>query len=247
MIDLLYPWCIPGIRRPRHRQAVTRPIAEALETRSLLAGSITTNIAGLTPPVVSMTLPQPTGSGVQDVSLILRESKDDPQLAIDSASGKILHKVAITLSDGHNGQDTIHLRNALITSFQVMPGSNDQAPQIALTLEGQTAHAGSISANIDGVTPPVITLTIPQPATSGALDVSLLVKESKGIPKLVMDAEIGKIIPAVDIALDRIGNSHTETISLTNVVISSIQFVGGGDVPNVEITLVAQSETIRKS
>jgi type VI protein secretion system component Hcp len=247
MIALLYPWRIPGSRRPRHRQAVTRPIAEALETRSLLAGSISANIAGLTPPVVSMTLPQPAGSGVQDVSLILRASKDDPQLAIDSASGKILHKVEITLSDGHNGQDTIHLRNALITSFQVMPGSNDQAPVIALTLEGQTAHTGSISANIDGVTPAVITLTIPQPPTSGALDVSLLAKVSNGTPKLFTDAAIGKIIQAVDITLDQIGNSHSETISLTNVVISSIQLVGGGDVPNVEITLVAQSETIRKS
>jgi type VI protein secretion system component Hcp len=236
-----------GRRRPRHHKAVTRPVAEVLETRALLAGSITANIAGLTPPVVSMTFPQPTGSGVQDVSLILRESKDDPRLAVDFASGKILHKVEITLSDGHNGQDTIHLRNALITSYQVIPGSNDHAPLIALTLEGQTQRAGSISANIDDVTPPVITLTIPQPTTSGAQDVTLLAKESKGIPKLVMDDEIGKIIPEVDITLDRIGNSHTETISLSNVVISSIQFVGGGDLPNVEISLVAQGETILKS
>jgi len=247
MIAMLRSWLMPAGRRPRHAHPTARPVTEALETRAVLSGSIAANIGGLMPPVVSLTLPQPTGSGAQDVTLILRPSADDPQLIRDSLIGKILHKVNITLSDGKHGKDTIHLRNAVITSYQVIQNPNQEEPSIAVTFEGRTSHTGSITANIDGVTPPVVSLMIPQPKSSGVQDVTLVVKVTKGVAKLFQDAVTGKVIPEVEITLNRMGNGSTETISLTSVLISSIQFSANGDIPTANVTLEGLQETIRRS
>jgi len=247
MIAVLRSWLVPP-GRPRRTGPAVRPVPEALETRAVLSGSITANIGGLTPPVVSVSLPQPGGSGVQDVSLVLRPSADDPQLLREFGTGKVLHQVQITLSDGLHGKDTIHLKDALITSYHLIQDPNQEEPSVALTLEGRVDHAGgSIAATIDGVTPPVVGLTIPQPTASGAQDVSLVVKVSRGVPQLFHDAETGKVIPEVAISLDRVGDGSIVAIGLTNVVIASIQFVGNGDIPTLEVTLVAQRETIQKS
>jgi hypothetical protein len=247
MIALLCPWLMPSRRRPRRSNPAIRPVAEALEARAVLSGSIDANIDGLKPPVVSVTLPQPSVSGVQDVSLILRPSADDPQLLRDSLIGRLLGRVVITLHDGQHGKDGIFLKDAVITSFRIVEGPSPKDLSIAINLEGRTGHGGSIATIIDGVTPEVVNLTIPQPTGSRAKGVSLLVRVSKGVTKLFQDAAIGKFIPKVEIALDRLGNGSTDTISLTGVVISSIQLVGDGDRPTVRLTLAAEQETIRQS
>jgi type VI protein secretion system component Hcp len=213
----------------------------------VLSISIAANLGGLTPPVVSVFLPQPDGSGIQDVSLVLKASAADPKLFMEAANGQILRQVKITLSDGAQGNDTIHLKDVVIASIQLIPVQNQQTPLVALTLEGLTRQTGSIAANIDGVTPAVISLTIPQPTGSGPQEISLVVKESKGVLRLYQDALQGKLIPEVQITLDQLGNPSTETILLTNALIASIQVDSSGDFPTVQISLVAQQETIQKS
>jgi hypothetical protein len=213
----------------------------------VLSGSITVSLDGLTPPVVSVSLPQPGGAGVLDVSLILRPSADDRQLLRDFLLGQPLRRVQITLSDGAHGQDTIHLRNAVITSYRLTQDTTQGAPSVALTLEGLTSHAGPIAAAIDGVTPPVVSLTVPQPTASGAQDISLVVRVTRGISQLFQDVDAGKVIPEVAITLNQVGNGSTATVVLSDVVISSIRVVGDGDIPTVEVDLVAREETIRRS
>jgi hypothetical protein len=242
MIDVLRSWLMLAGRRPRPTRHAARPVGEDLEARVVLAGSVTASIGGLTPPVVSVTIPQSTRSGVQDISLILKPSADDPQLLKDFLAGKPLRDVRVTLSDGQLGKDRIRLRDALITSYQLIPG-----PRVALSLEGLTSHTGSIAADIDGVMTPVLSLTVPQPTGSGAQDVSLVAKVSKGVVKLFQDAAVGKVIPEADITLDRLGNGSNETIKLTGAVISTIRLVADGETPTVEVTLEARQETIRKS
>jgi type VI protein secretion system component Hcp len=213
----------------------------------VLSISIAVNFGGLMPPVVSVTLPQPTVSGVQDASLVLKPSAADPQLFKDAADGKVLRHVKITLSDGAEGRDTIHLTDALITSIHLVQGQNQQTPLIALTVEGRAVQNGSIAANVDGVTPSVVSLTIPQPPASGPQEISLVIEESAGVTKLFQDAVEGKSIPEVDITLDRLGNPTTDTIILTHAIIASIQVQNTGDVPTVQISLVAETETIQQS
>jgi type VI protein secretion system component Hcp len=247
MIARLLAWLVPVRRRPRRSRTGVRPVPEALESREVLSISIAVNLGGLLPPVVSVTLPQPTVSGVQDVSLVLRPSAADPQLFKDAADGTVLRHVKITLSDGAEGRDKIHLSDARISSIHVIQGQNQQTPLIALTVEGRAGQNGSIAANVDGVTPTVVSLTIPQPPASGPQEISLVIKESKGVTKLFQDAAQGKSIPEVDITLDRLGNPTTDTIILTHAIIASFQVLETGDIPNVEIGLVAETETIRQS
>lgn len=114
-------------------------------------------------------------------------------------------------------------------------------PEIALDLEGETGHTGSISADLDGVMPRVVSVTIPQATNSEAAQpITLVVKLSAGLPKLFQDAASGRVIRQAEITLDQIGNGSTYTIDLSQVFISSIQFVGGsgGEIPEAEITLV---------
>ncbi|MFI5455563.1 MAG: hypothetical protein ACHRXM_08935 [Isosphaerales bacterium] len=118
------------------------------------------------------------------------------------------------------------------------------AQPLTEALEARTVLSISITANIDGVMPGVVSLTIPQPTTDRAQDISLVVKPSRGATTLFHDAATEKVIPEAEITLDRIGNGSTETIDLTRVLISSIQFVGAGDIPELKITLVAGQETI---
>jgi type VI protein secretion system component Hcp len=247
MKAVLRTWLMPVRRRPRPTRPVARPVMEVLENRALMSSLNTVSIGGLTPPLVSLTLLQPKGSRVQDVSLILKSSAEDPQLLQDVQTGKKLQKVTITLSDGKNGEDTITLKNVVITSFQLIQNPNQEQPSIALTLEGLTSHTGSITANIDGVKPQVVSLTIPQPVSSGAQDLSLVVKASKGVTKLFQDAVTGKIIPAIKIILNRLGNDSTVAMSLTSVLIASIQLVGNGNNATVHVTLEGLQETILTS
>jgi type VI protein secretion system component Hcp len=247
MIARLPAWLVPVRRRPRRSRTRIRPIPEALESREVLSISIAVNFGGLMPPVVSANLPQPTVSGIEDISLVLKPSAAAPQLFKDAANGTVLRHVKITLSDGAGGRDSIHLSNALITSIHVVQGQNQQTPLIALTVEGRAGQNGSIAANIDGVTPAVVSLTIPQPPASGPQKISLVVKESAGVAKLFQDALEGKSIPEVDITLERLGNPTTGTIILTHAIIASFQVLDTGDLPNVQITLVAEMETIQQS
>ena len=252
MIAALCSWLMPAARQSRRRRPTAVPLAEALETRTVLSVSITANIGGVLPAVVSVTLPQPTRVGAQEVSLILRPSAALQQLARDAALGKTLHNVSITLSDGENGQDTIDFTRAVIASFRLIAGPASDEPLAAVTLQGLTGQPGSISADIGGARPHVISLTIPQTATSSGQDVSpqhisLVAKVSPGVSELFQDADSGKVIPEVDFTLDQVGNGSIETISLTGVFISSIQFVGTGDIPEVDITLVSRQATIKNS
>jgi type VI protein secretion system component Hcp len=228
-------------RRPRRMRHTAKPVAEDLESRTVLAVSVTANIGGPALPVVSMNLPQPTSAEVQKVFLILKASSADVQLARDAALGKVLHDVKITLSDSADGSDTIELTDALITSFRLVPGASSDVPEIALDLEGETGHIGSISADLDGVMPRVVSVTIPQATNSDvAQPITLVVKLSAGLPKLFQDAASGRVIRQAEITLDQIGNGSTYTINLSQVFISSIEFVGGpgGEIPEAEITLL---------
>jgi hypothetical protein len=158
-----------------------------------------------------------------------------------------LRHVKITLSDGAEGRDTIHLRDARITSIQLVQGQNQQTPLVALTVEGLAGQNGSITANVDGVTPRVVSLTIPQPPSSGPQEISLLMRESAGVTKLFQDFVDGKSIPEVDITLDRLGNPTTDTILLTHALIASFQVQDTGDMPTVQFSFVAATETIQQS
>jgi len=243
MIAVLRSWLVPAARRQRRNRRIAQPLTEALETRTVLSVSITANIDGVMPAVVSLTTPQPTASGAQEISLVVKLSEGVTKLHLDAASGKILHNVSITLSDVENGTETIDLIDAVIASYRFIQGPAQDEPSIALTLVGETWQTGSIAANIDGVMPSVVSLTIPQPTTDRAQEISLVVKLSRGATTLFHDAATEKVIPAVEITLDRIGNGSTETIELKRVLISSIQFVGAADIPEVKITLVAGQET----
>jgi type VI protein secretion system component Hcp len=247
MIAPLRAWLVPVRRRPRRSRTGVRPGPEALESRDVLSLSIAADFNGLMPPVVSGTLPQPTVSGIQDVSLVLKPSAANPQLFKDAAEGKVLRHVNITLSDGVGGRDTIRLKDALITSIQLILGQNQQTPLVALTVESLAGKNGSIAANVDGVTPPVVSLTIPPPPASGPEEISLVIRESAGVTKLFQDAVEGKSIPEVDITLDRLGNPRTDTIILSHAIIASFQILDTGDIPNVQISLVAETETIQQS
>jgi hypothetical protein len=234
---------------PRRRRSRTRvrPVPEALESREVLSLSIAANFNALMPPVVGVTLPQPTLSGTQDVSLVLKPSAADPQLFQDAAAGKFLRHVKITLSDGVGGTDTIHLSDALITSIQYVQGNDQEVPLVALTVEGLVGKTGSISANVDGVTPKVVSLAIPPPPASGPRQISLVIQDSAGVPKLLFDAAEGKDIPEVDITLHQLGNPTTDTIILGHAIIASFQVLDTGDIPTVKIGLVAVTETIQQS
>jgi hypothetical protein len=124
MIAPLRAWLVPVRRRQRRSHTGVRPVPEALESRDVLSISIAANFGGLMPPVVGVTLPQPTVSGIEDVSLVLEPSRADPQLLTDAADGKVLQHVKITLNDGAGGTDSIHLRDALITSIHLVQGQN---------------------------------------------------------------------------------------------------------------------------
>jgi type VI protein secretion system component Hcp len=242
LIGLLRSRRRPASRGPRR---TAWPFVEALETRTVLSVSITANIGGVTPPVISVTLPQPTRSGTETVSLTLRLSSDEQQLFRDAANGRILHNVSITLSNGKQLNDTIDLRDALIASYRLVAGANSDEPAIDVTLDGLVGRTGSITANIDGtVLPRVVSLTIPQASTFGAQDISLVVKLSEGFSQFYHDAALGEVIPEVEITLDKVGNISTDTISLTDALIASIQFESAGDSPEAEITLVTRPQTI---
>jgi type VI protein secretion system component Hcp len=254
MITVLGSWLMPAARRPRRLRPTAQPLVEALETRTVLSISITANIGGVMPPVVSLTIPQPTNSRVQKISLVVKLSSADQQLFRDAATGKNLHNVSITLSDGENGTDTIDLNDAFITSYRLMASPDQEGVDVGLTLEGLTTQTGSISADIGGVMPHVVSLTIPQSNASDSREqdsspqqISLVAKLSPGVSKLFQGAESGKVIPEADITLHEIGNSSTETISLTGVFISSIQFVGATEVPELEFSLISRQETIQNS
>jgi type VI protein secretion system component Hcp len=247
MIDGVRPWLMPVARQPRRCRLACQPLLEPVEARPLLSASLTADIGGLTLAVVSLKMPQPTASRTQDISLVVKPSKGVTKLLQDYETGKILHNVSITLNLGKHGKDTIDLKNAVIASYQVIQDPSLDEPEIALSLDGQTKRTGSITATIDGITPAVVSLTIPRPTSSGAQDISLVVKVSEGVKNLFADTETGKVIPEVEISLDQVGNGSIETISLTNALISSIQFVSAGDIREVAITLAAGRETVGNS
>ena len=237
MISLKCPWLI----RMRRRRPTVCPIAEALETRTAPAVSVTASIGGLALPVISVTLPQPGSSVLQKVSLIVKSSSVDQQLHQEAALGKSVHDVTITLSDGTDGKDTIQLTNTFITSYRLIPGPAEDLPEVVLAFEGLTGRTGSITANVDDVMTPVISLSIPRaPNDEAAQPISLVVKLSPGLAKLSQDAENGKVIPEVEIALDDIGNDSTYSLDLSRVLISSIQYMGTGESPEAAITLVSR-------
>jgi hypothetical protein len=97
------------------------------------------------------------------------------------------------------------------------------------------------------VTPKVVSLSIPPPPASGPRQISLVIQESAGVTKLFHDALEGKDIPEVDITLDRLGNPTTDTIILSHAIIASFQILDTGDIPTVQIGLVAVTETIQQS
>ena len=99
------------------------------------------------------------------------------------------------------------------------------------------------------MTPSVVSLTIPQPPASGPQEISLVIKESAGVTTLFQDFVEGNPIPEVDITLDQLGNPTTDTIILTHAFIASFQVLdtGDGDIPNVQISLVAETETIQQT
>ncbi len=243
MIALFRSWLAPARRQRRIRHAA-RPLAEALEIRSVLSVSITANIGGVTPTVLSLSIPQPATPETQDISLVLKLNKGVTKLFHDAASGKVLHNVTITLSSGRRQKDTIDLIHAVVASYQLVQNPGQEVPTVALVLDGQTRHSGSIAATINGATPSVVSLTIPPPATSGAQNISVVVKLSESVTELIRESEDGKLLPAVQFTLDQIGNGSIETISLTNALISSYQFTSAGDLPEVQINLASQTETI---
>lgn len=171
MIALFRSWLAPARRQRRIRHAA-RPLAEALEIRSVLSVSITANIGGVTPTVLSLSIPQPATPETQDISLVLKLNKGVTKLFHDAASGKVLHNVTITLSSGRRQKDTIDLIHAVVASYQLVQNPGQEVPTVALVLDGQTRHSGSIAATINGATPSVVSLTIPPPATSGGRRIS---------------------------------------------------------------------------
>ena len=235
----------PRGRRPRRPRTVILAVTEALEHRVVPSASISAAIDGLSPPVLGLTLPQPTASGTQVVSLTLRQSSADPQLLRDVATGKRLGKIQITLNDTDKGKaDTITLTNALISSFKVVANPKGSATDV-ISLVGRSAPPGSISTVIDGLSPPVLSLTLPQPTASGTQVVSLTLRQSSADPQFFKDVAIGKLLKNVAIILQKDGNTSIHTITLTNAMISSFKVVTAPDgVVTDTISLVAQKVSI---
>ena len=169
MMSSLRSLFAPKDRGPRRSSLVTLEVPEAFEARVVLSVSIASTIDGLKPPVLSLTLPQPPATGSQVVSLTLRPSSADPRLFKDAVTGKLLKKIEITLSDkGIGTTDTITLTNALISSFKVVTAPNGNVTDV-ISLVGRTVSSGSLAATIDGLKPPVLSLTLPQPPATGSL------------------------------------------------------------------------------
>jgi type VI protein secretion system component Hcp len=239
MIATPSSWFMAATRPgPCRARRLAQPVADALETRRVLSNSISTNIGGLIQPVLSLTIPAPAaGSEAQDLSMVVNISHNDQKLFKDAETGKVLRNVSITLNSGKHAKDTITLVDAVIASYQLSPTPSGDKPTVTLTLDGQTRHTGSMSATLDGVSIPLLSLTIPQAADSSGRGISLVAKLSAATRNLLVDADTGKLLPAVQLTLDDIGNGLTETISLANVLISSVQFEGGTSTPAVEINL----------
>jgi hypothetical protein len=247
MIAALRSWLEPAGRRPRRSRRDIRPGTEALETRAVLSISITASIGGLTLPVTSVMLRPPKRVGVQEVSLILSPSGDDEQFVREAAEGRLPEPVKITLSDGEVGTDTIAMTDALISSFRLVSAPSAVQPSIVLTIYGRTEQSGSISATLNGLTLPVVSVTLPRSTSEEASKISLVVKVSQGVTTFLKDASQGKVMPEVKITLDRIGNGSTATIILKDVLISSYQFLSAGETRVFLIRLVAKQETIEIS
>ena len=235
----------PRVHRPRRPRTVILAVTEALEHRVVPSASISAAIDGLSPPVLSLTLPQPTASGSQVVSLTLAQSSADPQLLRDLVIGKHLNKIQITLNDKVKGNfDMITLADALISSFKVVANPKGSATDV-ISLVGRSAPPGSISTAIDGRTPPVLSLTLPQPTASGSQVVSLTLRQSSADPQFLKDVAIGKLLKNVAIILQKDGNTSIHTITLTDAMISSFKVVTAPNgVVTDTISLVAQKVSI---
>ncbi len=231
----------PGLRS---RRAI-RPAAEPLEDRAVPAGSITAAFDGLTAPVASVTLPQPPSNGEQTVSLTLGSSSAIPTLFKDNVSGKLFKSVAITLDQiGNTSTDTITLTTAILTSFRTVSSPTAAAPTFVVTVEGKATPPGSIAASFGGLTAPVVNATLTPPTAGGLQSVALTLAASSAIPKLFQESASGKPINPVLVTLLDDGNSVTDTIALTDTLITSIQTVGGAtDVPTFVVTVEGRAPT----
>jgi len=115
-------------------------------------------------------------------------------------------------------------------------------PQIE-ALETRAVLSISITANIGGLTPPVTSVTLPRPMGAGLQDVSLILRASAEDQQLFRDAAAGRILQHVKITLSD-GERGTDTIDMTDAVISSYRLVPGptSDNPSIALTLLGRAE-----
>ena len=109
-------------------------------------------------------------------------------------------------------------------------------------LEERAVPAGSIVATFDGLTAPVISVTLPRPASSGTQLATFMLKSSPDIPALFRDNATGKHLKDVAITFTGFGNTVAAPITLSDAVIASFRTVNApGGIPTYTITVAGRS------
>ncbi len=131
-----------------------------------------------------------------------------------------------------------------LASPNLKPGRPRRVARPALeTLEDRAVPTGSIMASFGGLNAPVSSVTLPQPTSNGEQSLTMTLPASSAIPTLFQDVASGKHINPITITLDQVGNQTTDTITLTDALIGSIQTVSNPSqtVPTFVVTVVGRA------
>ncbi len=222
------------------------------------ADNVTATIGKFKPPVASVILSQPSSSGTQTVSLTLEPSPAEKVILKDFRTGKPLRKIKIALQDANGSNSVIRLTDAAIASFETLNTSNgglsDRASQAeyTITLVTKSLRTGSITASIDGLHPPLQSVSFLKPTALGEKRVSLTLTPSAADPQLMSDALRVRHLAQVTVMLPPDDTSAGKTLTLTNVLVESVTGTPTGSFGDREtqnsnsttVTLIVDKERI---
>ena len=219
--------------------------------------TVTARIGQFKPPVASVTLSKPSSSGIQTVSLTLMPSPAEKAILKDFQTGKPLKKIKIALQDASGSNGVISLTDAAIASFETLNttngGSSDRESQAdyEITLVIMPHRSGSITASIDGLHPPVLSVSLLKPNALGEKRVSLSLAPSAADPQLMSDALRVRHLAQVTVMLPPDDASAGKTLTLTSVLVVSVTGPPTGasgdretQNSNTTVTLIADKERI---
>ena len=259
-------WRYSCIRLPYYYRAL--PAATGvMTTLDLITGgagplepsqTVTARIGQSVLPVVSVTLSQPSSTGMQTVSLTLMPSPVEKVILKDFRTGKPLKKIKIALQDASGSNGVISLTDVAIASFETLNtsngGSSDRESQAdyEITLVIMPHRSGSITASIDGLHPPVLSVSLLKPNALGEKRVSLSLAPSAADPQLMSDALRVRHLAQVTVMLPPDDTSAGKKLTLTNVLVVSVTGPPTGaasdretqNPSNTTVTLIADKERI---